>query len=128
MGFASATAGALSPASPEARRSETSARGPRRHRPPLSVGTASIDSVRGGGGDSSFFGLEPVAERLVIESNRRPREGGPRDLYPSWHVVPGLHHHRVHRWGRDHTLTFQGLDTAGGDNTALIDQIVVTQS
>jgi hypothetical protein len=27
-----------------------------------------------------------------------------------------------------HTITFQGLDTAGGDNTAFIDQVVVSQA
>jgi hypothetical protein len=44
---------------------------------------------------------------------------------PSGTAYQGLHHHRVHRRGGSHTIAFQGLGSAGGDNTALIDDVTV---
>jgi hypothetical protein len=84
MGFASATAGRTVPGL--AGGEEVGDIGPRTAPPPATpVGqeSASIPSVWAETGDSSFFGLEPVAERLGMESKRRPRGRPRRDFTPS---------------------------------------------
>ena len=47
---------------------------------------------------------------------------------PIRHLLPGVHHVQLHRRGRHpHHQAFVGLDTAGGDNTALIDAVSVSR-
>ena len=54
------------------------------------------------------------------------RRGGGGHVHAHGHVVPILYHRRVHGHRRAHTITFRGLDSAGGDNTAFVDAVTLT--
>ena len=68
-------------------------------------------------------GQLPGVEAGLQRAGRRGRRG---DLHARREVVSVLHHRRVHRRRRAHTITFQGLDSAGGDNTAFVDLVTLT--
>ena len=54
------------------------------------------------------------------------RRRGGRHLHALGHVVPDLHdRRRSPSLAGSHTITFQGLDSAGGDNTAFVDDVAI---
>ena len=69
---------------------------------------------------------QPPGIPAGLQRPGRRRGGG--HLHALWHLVPVLHHRRVHGHRRAHTIKFQGLDSAGGDNTAFVDQTAIVQA
>ena len=90
--------------------------------------TGSISQAVAGWAAGSYRLTFYAAQRANYQASRqdfqRPgRRRRRRHVHALRDVVPVLHDRRVHGAAGSHTITFQGLDSAGGDNTAFVDQV-----